>query len=427
MRKLNYDVVVVGAGPGGSTAARTCAKYGLKTLMIDKKSKIGRDIHVCGVNSRIFDYIKIDKRWADAEVRGVKDHSPDGTEIETHEPSGFELGYIVNRHILDEELAKIAVEGGSELFTKVRATGLIREDGKIRGIRAKVDEREDIEIRSNIVIGADGVGSRIGRCAGIYSGISYADTMNCVEVLMDDVDSDQDYIYNWYSFEELQTESGNTIYPHGGRKAGVGYYTFGPYVRRKNGAVDYLHRFIKKFSYHFSHAKIIDGPFFGIIPMVPTKQIFTDGIMLVGDAAGTANSLAMYGGVLPAMDSGELAGEVAVEAHEEGDFSGTFLSRYRERWMRSKGNKQMVDYLLRKWLESLPAKDYNETLRMFIGLVRDTDGLISDDILNKAISSKFMSKFVCKLKKEGFDEKELFSILSDFRKYYRSYWSIFIQ
>jgi digeranylgeranylglycerophospholipid reductase len=40
MKKINCDVVVVGAGPGGSMAAKTCAKYGLDTVLVERKEKL---------------------------------------------------------------------------------------------------------------------------------------------------------------------------------------------------------------------------------------------------------------------------------------------------------------------------------------------------------------------------------------------------
>ena len=41
MKKINCDVVVVGAGPGGSMAAKTCAKYGLDTVLVERKEYSG--------------------------------------------------------------------------------------------------------------------------------------------------------------------------------------------------------------------------------------------------------------------------------------------------------------------------------------------------------------------------------------------------
>ena len=88
---------------------------------------------------------------------------------------------MVNRDYLpdtlDSELVKLAVNDGAELMLKTRFTGLIREDGEIKGIKAKIGGEEDVEIRSNIVIGADGIESKVGRYAGIYENLEIGNTI----------------------------------------------------------------------------------------------------------------------------------------------------------------------------------------------------------------------------------------------------------
>jgi 2,3-di-O-geranylgeranylglyceryl phosphate reductase (EC 1.3.99.-) len=59
MEKLSCDVVVVGAGPGGSMAAKTCAKYGLDTVLVERKEYPSKPNSMpCLVSSRIIDRIE---------------------------------------------------------------------------------------------------------------------------------------------------------------------------------------------------------------------------------------------------------------------------------------------------------------------------------------------------------------------------------
>jgi 2,3-di-O-geranylgeranylglyceryl phosphate reductase (EC 1.3.99.-) len=58
MKKLSCDVVVVGAGPGGSMAAKTCAKYGLDTVLVERKEYPSKpNTPSCLVGCRILDSI----------------------------------------------------------------------------------------------------------------------------------------------------------------------------------------------------------------------------------------------------------------------------------------------------------------------------------------------------------------------------------
>ncbi|VUT25719.1 MAG: Digeranylgeranylglycerophospholipid reductase [Candidatus Methanolliviera sp. GoM_asphalt] len=118
---------------------------------------------------------------------------PGGTEISTPYHDDYEIAYVLNRKTFDNEVLNFALKEGPEYMNKTRATGLIREDGEIKGVKAKIDEKEDVEIRSNIIIGTDGVESHIGRWAGIYkSGLDSYETAVILDWLFDDVDVDEE-------------------------------------------------------------------------------------------------------------------------------------------------------------------------------------------------------------------------------------------
>jgi Dehydrogenases (flavoproteins) len=200
MKKINCDVVVVGAGPGGSMAAKTCAKYGLDTILVERKEYPSRPyIMNCMVAPRIFEYVKIDKRIACSPAYKASHFSSDGTEVSTPYHDGYEIGYSLNRKTFDGEVLKLALKEGPEYMNKTRATGLIREDGQIKGVKAKIDEREDVEIRSKIVIGADGIESKVGKWAGIYKGLDVNDLMVIRDAVVE-VDMDEEEHYTWHRY-----------------------------------------------------------------------------------------------------------------------------------------------------------------------------------------------------------------------------------
>ena len=121
------------------------------------------------------------------------------------------------------------------------------------------------------------------------------------------------------------------------------------YKLKKGQLLDSLNNFIKNNNV-FSKGKIVEMGC-GAQSVSPLKKFTADGIMLVGDAAHQTN-LPHACGVLNTMDAGEMAGEAAVEAHEEEDFSYNILSRYEKRWYGLHGEHNFVGSTLLKILSA---------------------------------------------------------------------------
>ena len=118
----DYDVVVVGAGPAGSTTARCAAENGAKVIILEKRAEVGSPVR-CGEgldkNGVAKMGIKPDKKWIANEVKGAHNYAPNGTRIELKEGmAGNEVGYVINRDIFDKELAKLAKRENRILLTR---------------------------------------------------------------------------------------------------------------------------------------------------------------------------------------------------------------------------------------------------------------------------------------------------------------------
>jgi len=420
MKKIKCDVVVVGAGPGGSMAAKTCAKYGLDTVLVEKEEYPSKPNSLtCGVDRRLIDYIKLDKNFVDLALYGIKQYFPDGTEISTCE-RGFEAGYSLNRKTFDREVLKLALRDRAEYMNKTRAIGLIREDGRIKGIKAKINEKEDIEIRSNIVIGADGVKHKVGKWAGIYDGLEINDLLVVLDSMVENVKIEEPYIYQylgWKNFPGIFFQ----IVPHGDNRVGLCAQTFHSFIPKKGQLLDAQNFFIKTHPF-FSEARVIEKGG-GVFSYHPLKNFTTDGVMLVGDAANQIEKI-WGAGILHAMDAGVMAGETAVEAHEEGDFSYDFLSRYEKRYWRLHGKKDMFASYIFKVGLSLT----NEYINMIAHLLKENSGVFTDEIFENVIKSpKLTSKLLYELKKEEVDIPDMLSFISFFKQYFRSFWDTFVE
>ena len=136
---LEVDVLVVGAGPTGSTAAKYAALGGARTLLIEKRAEIGTPVR-CGegVAKRWLEEIGIapSREFIAHEVDGTRVVAPDGTSLYVDERrAGNECGYVLERDLFDRHLAKEAVKAGAEVRVRTSAIGLFQEDGGVRGAR----------------------------------------------------------------------------------------------------------------------------------------------------------------------------------------------------------------------------------------------------------------------------------------------------
>ena len=165
--KASYDVVVVGAGPAGSVAARRAAEAGLDVLLIEKRQEIGTPVRCAeaiGLEmSRPF--IQPDPRWIDARIAYYAVHNRQGDRVKL---PPAEPTLVVNRKVFDVELALAAVRAGAEVQAAAAAGGLLLEGKQVVGVRV-VSLGRPAEIRARLVVAADGTESQVARWAGCHS------------------------------------------------------------------------------------------------------------------------------------------------------------------------------------------------------------------------------------------------------------------
>ncbi|WP_292469162.1 NAD(P)/FAD-dependent oxidoreductase [Methanolobus sp.] len=331
--KSEYDVVVIGAGPAGSIAAKTAAEKGLNVLMIEKRQEIGDPVRCAEGVSKIWlrKHIEPDYRWICADLKGSRIFAPDGTMIEmAEEIAGGEVGYVLERKLFDRALAYESAKAGAEVMVKTRATDLIIENGFVKGVKV-MHLGEAYDIRAKIVIGADGVESKIGRWAGINTSLKPADLETCAQYLMSGTGVDQNYCH-FYLGNEIAPAGYIWVFPKGRDIANVGIGILGSKSGEKH-AIDYLNDFVQK---HYPDASILEIDVGGVPVSGSIKKTIVNGLMLVGDAARQSDPIT-GGGIINAMEAGKIAGEVAYNAITKGDVSTKALQEYEDRWRGSIG------------------------------------------------------------------------------------------
>jgi len=355
-----YDVIVVGAGPAGSVAARFAAEGGASVLLIEKRQEIGDPIRCAeGVGAIDLDrFLDIEARWIAAPIKGTTIYVPNGTPIKMRSKDENQInGYVLERKIFDRALAERAAKAGVEVYTKTTATGLLMKDGGVTGVKV-MRLGEEKEIAAKIIIAADGVESKVGRWAGIDTTLKPSDIETGVQYLMTNIDIDENNI-EFFMGNQYAPGGYVWIFPKGPGRANVGIGLLGSKIKDGGRPIDYLDRFVAQ---KFPDGKIIEMDFGGVPVSGSIEKIYGKGIMLVGDAGRLTDPIT-GGGIKHALWSGEMAGITAAEAVKADDFSEKNLKKYQKAWEEKCGKTMKRDLILKNYYVDMSDEEANKVAK----------------------------------------------------------------
>ncbi|MFN4218697.1 MAG: geranylgeranyl reductase family protein [Candidatus Bipolaricaulia bacterium] len=316
----HYDVIVVGAGPAGATAATTAARHGAKVLLLEEHTQIGRPIQCTGLLSiRGWKLARLSDSIIVRAITGVRVHSPDG--------SVYELGgdrvraYVIDRDRFDQSLVERAAKLGVIVQTGTRAVELGEYRNRERTLITQTYSGARAAYRAAVIIGADGAHSVLAQHAGlprpkkillglqavIAVGANGSSPPNFVEVFFG-----RRWAANFFAWSVPATEG----------TARVGLAT--DLISEAKACFERLRR-----EYHNSE-KILAYQS-GMIPIGPAERTVTDGFLIVGDAAGQAKPTS-GGGIYTGMLCGRIAGEIAARCALSGQTHARSLQEYERRW-----------------------------------------------------------------------------------------------
>jgi digeranylgeranylglycerophospholipid reductase len=301
-----YDIIVVGAGPAGSIAARFAAEQGVSVLMLEKDRDVGYPVR-CGEaisKAGVEEFILSEDKWIAAKISKFSFNAPDGTEVIVN---FGEAGYVLERRIFDYELARSAADAGTDILTRAYVNGLLFDNEKVSGVKYE-HQGEQKEIKAKVVIAADGVESRVGRWAGLKTHIDFRDMESAVQITAANIPVDQNTLY-FYFGKNVSPNGYFWIFPKGNNKANIGLGVSG-IIGKKKSAQSFLNDFMQK---HYPNAPVLTTIAGGVPCAVTLNKISAPGIMLVGDAARQVNPLS-GGGIASGMIGGKIAGTIAGEA-----------------------------------------------------------------------------------------------------------------
>ena len=385
--RYDCDIVIVGAGPAGSMAAKFCAQGGLNTILLEKKAEIGAPLRCAeGVSKKWLEEVGItpDPKWICADMKGAIIRSPSGYKFQLDESrAGSEVGYVLERHLFDKALAADAAEAGAKIMMRTGITGVIRDEaGKLVGVKGN-SLGEPVEIYAKCVVAADGYESQVARWAGMKDTVpKMSDICTCIQYRMVNLDIEHEYCdfiiggdapggYIW-------------IFPKGETVANVGIGIMGTKCKHGADPKYYLDKYIAK-TPGLAQGEIVEvvGGFVSTCPGL--DETIADNLILVGDAARVIDPIT-GGGICHACRTGMYAGKVLVECAKTGDFSKAALKPYEKMW-----RDRMEDKLFRNFMakEKLATLD-DETIDQLIKMISTAD-LKNVTVYNllKAVKEKF--------------------------------------
>jgi digeranylgeranylglycerophospholipid reductase len=355
--KSEYDVLVVGGGPGGAMAAKAVAEAGLSVCLIEKRPAIGTPVRCAeGVGEELLaEFIDPDPRWIAAKIDGARIVAPDGGELNlTPDMAGNEVGYVLDRKIFDRDLVWKAAGAGADVFVKARATDAIVEDGFVKGAVVEYPGGRK-EVRAKVTIAADGVESKFARWCGMNTTVPLAELETCAQYLMTDIDIDPATTV-FYLGNEVAPEGYVWVFPKGERRANVGIGISGKKSGDGHRARDYLDRFVRQ---HFPDGKTVELIVGGVSVCKPLDCTVADGLMIIGDAARLSDPIT-GGGIYNAMYTGDLAGKIATDCIKKDDVGREALMTYDRTWRASSMGKAIErNYKIKEFFITLDDEKLN--------------------------------------------------------------------
>ena len=329
MEELDFDIVVVGAGPAGSSAAHEAARNGSSVVLLEKESVVAETVRTSGVT-----WIKDAQSFGIPEdcynpIKNYSFCSPSNTVTISDD--------VAKAAVLDvrktyRHLAKQAQESGAKLFVDTNVTDVITDEQKKPiGVIAKSADKE-IKFNAKVIIDCSGFQSVVGKMLGLVTQWERFGAGAEYEVRAENVD-DKTW---WLMVGQKYSPAGYAwIFPVGGDIVRIGVGIGKPesnvdpterlneLMENKEGPIKDLGE-ITKIEFHY-----------GLIPNdgLSRKTIY-DNLILVGDSAGQANPLVLEG-IRYAIRFGRVAGKVASDAIKNDDTSENALRPYETDWKKA--------------------------------------------------------------------------------------------
>ncbi|MHA2290121.1 MAG: NAD(P)/FAD-dependent oxidoreductase [Promethearchaeota archaeon] len=319
---MTYDLIVVGGGPGGATAAKIAADCGANVLLLEA-AKEGR--YKCcagGIPVRNEEFTPIPSGVGDREITGGVLFTPKSGPMEFEATGNNNKGYCMFRTDFDKFLLDIAQDAGAQIFYNSRVKKI--EVAKSKLVKLKGTK----EYQSKCVILATGLGgAQLQRSLGI-------EVPPMVGGIQAEISAPESFIDEQFGNRVWEFFDRNLI-DHGIAWVFPKSQTLSVGILGKGVKMSHFNAFLKKSfvkeKIEGREMKVFGGKKVWAAP-IPDRMItkpYRERVMVIGDACGTADPI-LYEGIFQARLSGKIAAEVFIQSLEKEDFGEPELAKYSE-------------------------------------------------------------------------------------------------
>lgn len=338
---MNFDVLIIGAGPVGSSLACKLSSFGLKVALADKKTTIGKQACSGLFSRRITKYFDLEDDMIENVVEGAVFHTRScDFEVRKGKPEAL----VVDRLKFDRFILKKAADSGAHTLFGTRPISYMRTN---EGIKTYLgNAKSSLEITAKLIIGADGASSTVRQAFNLKSNLRYVNGILSYYPI-----KNTSPLVELYYSPNIAPGFFAWKIPRGNRTE------FGLATDTQHNHLEYFKRFLKKFNLKLSR-------FYAHPICFGNQKSVSDRALLIGDAAAQVKPFS-GGGIIYGLLCADIAAKAISQAFDKNDFREEFLKEhYEDKWKQKLMPKIELGLGIRNILDTLNDRELDTFFEM---------------------------------------------------------------